>query len=327
MRNITYGEALREALISEMTNDESVFLIGEDIGVLGNVFGVTKDLLEKFGKKRVRNSPISEAAIAGAAVGSSMLGQRPVAEIMYIDFITIAMDQIINQAAKLRYMSGGKIKLPLVIRTQGGSGTGEAAQHSQSLEAFFMHIPGLIVVMPSTPYDAKGLLVSAIRDDNPVIFIEHKKLYPLKGFVPEEAYAIQLGKADIKCEGNDLTIVATSYMLYKIIYNVVPKLNEMGVKPEVIDPRTISPLDKYTIYNSVKKTNKLLIVQEAVAPCSFASDLSASVSEELQDYLDAPVKRLCGAFCPIPYNKSLEESVIPQENEIIVAVKELINYR
>lgn len=324
MRSITYSEALREALLNEMSRDEKVFLIGEDIGILGNVFGVTKGLLDKFGKKRVRNSPISEAAIAGSAVGSSMLGQRPVAEIMYIDFMTIAMDQIINQAAKMRYMSGGKVKLPIVIRTEGGAGTGEAAQHSQSLEAFFVHIPGLKVVMPSTPYDAKGLLISAIRDDNPVIFIEHKKLYPLKGAVPEEEYLIELGKADIKCEGEDLTIVATSFMLNKVINTVVPQLNKEGIRPEVIDPRTISPLDKETIFNSIKKTSKLLIVQEAVAPCSFASELSALVSDEILDYLDAPVKRLCGAFCPIPYNKKLEESVIPQEGDIIAAVKELL---
>lgn len=324
MRNITYCEALREALLNEMNRDEKVFLVGEDISVLGNVFGVTKGLLEKFGRKRVRNSPISEAAIIGAAVGSSMLGQRPVVEIMYIDFMTIAMDQIINQAAKLRYMSGGKINLPLVIRTQGGAGTGEAAQHSQSLEAFFMHIPGLKVVMPATPYDAKGLLISAIRDENPVIFIEHKMLYPLKGTVPKEEYSIKLGKADIKCEGNDLTIVSTSFMLYEIINYVVPQLNIEGIKPEVIDPRTISPIDKETIFNSVKKTGKLLIVQEAVGPCSFASELSALVSEEIIDYLDAPVKRLCGAFCPIPYNKKLEESIIPQNSDILMAVRELL---
>jgi len=319
---VTYAEALRQALYSEMKKDHNVILLGEDIGVLGNVFGVTKGFLDEFGCKRVRSTPISEAAIAGAAAGAAMLGLRPVAEIMYVDFTTMAMDQIINQAAKMRYMSGGKVKVPMVLRTQGGAGSGEAAQHSQSLEAFFVHVPGLKVVMPSTPYDAKGLLLSAIRDDNPVVFIEHKLLYPLKGEVPIEEYTIPLGKADIKKEGKDLTIVATSYMVQKVL-NVLPLLEKDGIQPEVIDPCTLSPLDTETIFQSIRKTHLLLIVQEAVAPSSFASELTALVSENMFDYLDAPVKRLCGLSVPIPYNKKLEDASIPSENDIVVAVRDI----
>ncbi len=322
MAYVTYAEALRQALYSEMKKDHNVILLGEDIGVLGNVFGVTKGFLDEFGCKRVRSTPISEAAIAGAAAGAAMLGLRPVAEIMYVDFTTMAMDQIINQAAKMRYMSGGKVKVPMVLRTQGGAGSGEAAQHSQSLEAFFVHVPGLKVVMPSTPYDAKGLLLSAIRDDNPVVFIEHKLLYPLKGEVPIEEYTIPLGKADIKKEGKDLTIVATSYMVQKVL-NVLPLLEKDGIQPEVIDPCTLSPLDTETIFQSIRKTHLLLIVQEAVAPSSFASELTALVSENMFDYLDAPVKRLCGLSVPIPYNKKLEDASIPSENDIVVAVRDI----
>ena len=319
---MTYAEALRQALYSEMKKDQNVILLGEDIGVLGNVFGVTKGFLDEFGCKRVRSTPISEAAIAGAAVGAAMLGLHPVAEIMYVDFTTMAMDQIINQAAKMRYMSGGKVKIPMVLRTQGGAGSGEAAQHSQSLEAFFVHVPGLKVVMPSTPYDAKGLLLSAIRDDNPVVFIEHKLLYPLKGEVPIEEYTIPLGKADIKKEGKDLTIVATSYMVQKAL-NALPLLEKDGIQPEVIDPRTLSPLDTETIFQSIRKTHLLLIVQEAVAPSSFASELAALVSENMFDYLDAPVKRLCGLSVPIPYSKKLEDASIPSENNIVAAVRDI----
>ncbi len=320
---ITYSEALRQALISEMKKNENVILLGEDIGVLGNVFGVTRGLLEMFGPRRVKSTPISEAAIVGAAVGAGLLGLRPVAEIMYIDFITMAMDQIINQAAKMRYMSGGRVKVPIVVRTQGGAGSGEAAQHCQSLEAFFVHVPGLKVAMPSTPYDAKGLLISAIRDDNPVIFIEHKLLYAAKGEVPENDYTVPFGKAKVRYEGKDITIVATSFMVSKVL-KVIPSLEEEGISPEVIDPLTLSPLDKDTIYNSVKKTGKLLIVHEAVAPCGFGAEISALVAEELFDYLDAPVRRLCSLNVPIPYNRKLEEAVIPSETQIVETVRNML---
>lgn len=320
---ITYSEALRQALISEMTKDENVILMGEDIGILGNVFGVTRGLLEMFGPRRVRSTPISEAAIVGAAVGAGLLGLRPVAEIMYIDFTTMAMDQIINQAAKMRYMSGGRVKVPIVVRTQGGAGSGEAAQHCQSLEAFFVHVPGLKVVMPSTPYDAKGLLISAIREENPVIFIEHKLLYSLKGEVPVEEYTIPLGKAEIKKEGKDLTIVATSYMLQKVL-NTLPLVEKEGIYPEVIDPRTLSPLDTETIFKSVRKTHHLLVVQESVAPASFAAELLALVNENVFDYLDAPPKRLCGLSVPIPYSKKLEDASIPSESDIVAAIKDIL---
>mgnify|MGYP005855282813 CR=1 FL=1 len=322
MAIMTYAEALRQALYYEMKNNHDVILLGEDIGVLGNVFGVTKGFLDEFGCKRVRSTPISEAAIAGAAVGAAMLGLRPVAEIMYVDFTTMAMDQIINQAAKMRYMSGGKVKVPVVLRTQGGAGSGEAAQHSQSLESFFVHVPGLKVVMPSNPYDAKGLLLSAIRDDNPVVFIEHKLLYPMKGEVPDEEYTIPLGKADIKKEGSSLTIVATSYMVHKVL-KTLPQLEKEGIYPEVIDPRTLSPLDTETIFQSVRKTHFLLVVQESIAPSSFASELIALVSENMFDYLDAPPRRLCGLSVPIPYNKKLEEASIPQEENILDTVRDI----
>ncbi|MCX6089102.1 MAG: alpha-ketoacid dehydrogenase subunit beta [Candidatus Atribacteria bacterium] len=323
MASLTYAEALRQALYSEMKKDPRVILLGEDIGVLGNVFGVTKGFLDEFGCKRVRSTPISEAAITGAAVGAAMLGLRPVAEIMYVDFTTMAMDQIINQAAKMRYMTGGKVKVPMVLRTQGGAGSGEAAQHCQSLEAFFVHVPGLKVVMPSSPYDAKGLLLSAIRDENPVIFIEHKLLYGLKEEVPEEEYTIPLGKAVVKKEGKDLTIVATSFMVQKVL-KALPFLEKEGIYPEVIDPRTLVPLDKETIYQSIQKTHFLLIVQEAASPCSFAAELAALVAEDMFDYLDAPLKRLCGLSTPIPYNKKLEDASIPNEENIITAVREIL---
>ena len=317
---MTFAEALRNALYIEMKKDSNVILLGEDIGVLGNVFGVTKGFLDEFGCKRVRSTPISEAAITGAAIGAAMLGMHPVAEIMYIDFTTMAMDQIINQAAKMRYMSAGKVKVPMVLRTQGGAGSGEAAQHCQSLESFFIHVPGLKVVMPSNPYDAKGLLLSAIRDENPVIFIEHKLLYPIKGEVPEEEYTIPLGKAEIKKEGKDLTIVATSFMLKKVL-NTLPIIENEGIYPEVIDPRTLSPLDTDTIFQSIQKTHHLLVVQESAAPASFAAELIAVVSENIFDYLDAPPKRLCGLSVPIPYSKKLEDASIPNENDIITAIR------
>ncbi|MBC7189325.1 alpha-ketoacid dehydrogenase subunit beta, partial [Candidatus Aerophobetes bacterium] len=255
MREITYREAIREALREEMRRDENVFLIGEDIAEFGGSYKVTLGLVEEFGKERVRNTPISESAIIGAAVGAAILGMRPVAEIMYIDFTTLAMDQIVNQAAKIKYMTGGQVKVPLVIRTQGGGGRSAAAHHSQSLEAWFFHVPGLKVVMPSTPYDAKGLLKAAIRDDNPVIYIEHKLLYAEKGFVPEEDYIIPLGKAEVKREGSDISIVATSLMVKKALL-AAEELDRERISCEVIDPRTLYPLDKDTIFSSVKKTGR-----------------------------------------------------------------------
>jgi len=324
MREITYAEAIREALRQEMRKDKNVFLIGEDLGIYGGAFGVTYGLLDEFGEERVRDTPISEAAIAGAALGAAITGMRPVAEIMFMDFTTIAMEQIVNQAAKIKFMFGGKAKVPMVVRTPAGSGTGAAAQHSQSLEAWFTHVPGLKVVMPSTPYDAKGLLISSIRDNNPIIFIEHKLLYKTTGEVPEEEYKIPLGVADIKRKGEDLTIVATSIMVQRAI-SASKELEKDGISVEIVDPRTLKPYDKKTIIECVKKTGKVIAVHEACKTGGFGAEIAAMISEsEAFDYLDAPIKRLGGLDIPIPYNRNLERHAVPQVEDIINAAKELI---
>lgn len=323
-REITYLEAVREAMSQEMRVNEDVFILGEDIGIYGGAFGVTRGMIEEFGPERVRNTPISEAAIAGAAVGSALTGMRPILELQFSDFITIAMDQMVNQAAKTRYMFGGKGKVPMVLRTPSGSGTGAAAQHSQSLEAWMAHIPGLKVVQPSTAYDVKGLLKAAIEDDNPVIFYEHKLLYRTSSPVPEEPYKIELGKADIKREGTDVTIVATAIMVHKALEAAV-QLEKEGISVEVIDPRTIVPLDKETIINSVKKTGRLIVVHEAVQRGGIGGEIVSIVAEsEAFDYLDAPIKRLGGKEVPIPYNPNLEKAAIPQVPDIIAAVRETV---
>ncbi|REJ13526.1 MAG: alpha-ketoacid dehydrogenase subunit beta [Caldibacillus debilis] len=327
MREITYLEAVREAMTQEMRRNEDVYLMGEDIGVYGGAFGVTRGMIEEFGPERIRNTPISEAAIAGAAVGSALTGMRPILEIQFSDFITIALDQIVNQAAKLRYMFGGKGKVPMVVRTPGGSGTGAAAQHSQSLEAWTVHIPGLKVVQPSTAYDAKGLLKAAIDDDNPVIFYEHKLLYKTKGHVPEEPYSIPLGKADIKREGKDVTIVATSIMVHRAL-EAAKELEKEGIDVEIVDPRTLVPLDEETIVRSVKKTGRVVIVHEAVKRGGIGGEIAGVIAEsEAFDYLDAPIKRLGGLPVPIPYNPKLEKAAVPQVPDIIKAVKETVHFK
>jgi len=323
VREITYREAIREALREEMRRDESVFLIGEDIAEFGGSYKVTLGLVEEFGKERVRNTPISESAIIGAAVGAAIAGMRPVAEIMYVDFTTLAMDQIVNQAAKIRYMTGGQVKVPLVIRTQGGGGRSAAAHHSQSLEAWFFHVPGLKVVMPSTPYDAKGLLKAAIRDDNPVIFIEHKLLYAEKGDVPEGDYLVPIGKANVKREGEDITIVATSFMVKKALL-AAEELDKEGISMEVVDLRTLSPLDKSIIFSSVRKTGKLLIVHEACEQGGIGGEIVAEVLKEIFDYLDAPIERLAAKNTPVPFAPNLERFVIPQVEDITAKVKEIL---
>ena len=323
-REITYLESVREAMSQEMRENEDVFILGEDIGVYGGAFGVTRGMIEEFGPERVRNTPISEAAIAGAAVGSALTGMRPILELQFSDFITIAMDQIVNQAAKTRYMFGGKGKVPMVLRTPAGSGTGAAAQHSQSLEAWMAHIPGLKVVQPSTAYDVKGLLKAAMDDDNPVIFYEHKLLYKTSSNVPEESYKIELGKADIKREGTDVTIVATAIMVHKAL-EAAEVLEKDGISAEVIDPRTIVPLDKETIIESVKKTGKLIVVHEAVKRGGIGGEIVGVIAEsEAFDYLDAPIIRLGGKEVPIPYNPNLEKAAIPQVPDIIAAVKKTV---
>ena len=323
MREIEYREAIREAVIEEMDKDKSVFLIGEDIGVYGGAFRAYKGLLEKYGPERVINTPISEIGIIGAGVGAALTGQRPITEIMFIDFTTLAMDQIVNQAAKIRYMTGDSLNVPMVIRTQGGAGRGVAAQHSQSLEAWFYHIPGLKVVMPATSYDVKGLLKTAIRDDNPVVFLEHKMIYLIKGEVPEEEYTIPFGEADIKREGSDITIVAYSNMLFKSL-EAAKELEKEGISCEVVDPRTLVPLDIDTIIDSVKKTGRLVVVTEACKRGSIASDISAKVTEKAFDWLDAPVKIVAGLNTPIPYNSNLEQASIPHKKDIVAAVKDII---
>lgn len=326
MREITYAQALREALREEMKRDESVILIGEDIGIHGGAFSVTKGLIEEFGPERVRNTPISEAGFVGAAIGAALTGLRPIAEIMYIDFSTIAMDQIVNQAAKLRFMTGGKTCVPLVLRTQGGAGRGNAAQHSQSLEAWYAHIPGLLVVMPSSPYDAKGLLKSSIRDNNPIIFIEHKLLYATKGEVPDEGqeYLVPIGKADIKRKGSDVTIVTWSLMVRKAL-SAAEMLAEDGIAAEVVDVRTLRPLDTETIVESVKRTGRCIVVHEACKTGGFGAEVVARVVEEAFDYLDAPVLRVAAADTPIPYSKTLEDWVIPSEADIVSAVRRVVD--
>ncbi len=322
MRKITYREALKEALREEMRRDPRVFLLGEDIAQFGGSYKVTQGLLDEFGPERVRNTPISEAAIVGAAVGAALTGMRPVAELMYVDFSGIAMDQIANQAAKNRYMFGGKALVPMVLRTQGGAGRSSAAQHAQSLEAWFIHIPGLKVVMPATPYDAKGLLKTAIRDDNPVIFIEHKLLYPETGEVPEEEYLVPLGVAEVKRAGEDVTVVAHSRMVH-LALRAADRLAAEGISCEVVDPRTLDPLDTSTILRSVEKTSRLVILQEAVAQCSFASEVAALVAEEALDCLDAPIRRVTALDTPMPFSPKLERFVLPSEERLIAAVREV----
>ncbi|MEN6402802.1 MAG: alpha-ketoacid dehydrogenase subunit beta, partial [Armatimonadia bacterium] len=305
MSNITYLRALNRALHEEMTRDDRVFVIGEDVAEAGGVWGVQKGLLARFGHRRVRQTPISECGFTGLAVGAAMTGLRPVVEIMYNDFITTCMDMVVNQAAKLRYMSGGQLRIPMVIHTPGGGGTAEAAQHSQCLEAWFAHVPGLKVVLPSTPYDAYGLLKTAIRDDNPVYFMEHRLLYDTKGEVPKEEFTIPFGQAAIRREGTDLTIVATLNMVQKCL-NVAEKLNER-VNVEVIDPRTLVPLDEETILASVQKTGRLLVVQEAATCGGFGSEIVRRVTEKPFNSLQAPPKVLGILDLPMPFSPPLEK--------------------
>jgi len=322
MRHITYREAIREALREEMKRDPSVFLIGEDIGLYGGVYAVTKGLLAEFGEKRVLDTPISEAVIVGAAAGAAVVGTRPVAEVMYVDFMTFCMDQIVNQAAKMRYMFGGKIKVPLVIRTQGGAGTFCAAQHSESLESWFIHVPGLMVVMPSTPYDAKGLLKSAIREDNVVIFIEHTLLYNTKGDVPEEEYLIPLGSAEKKREGTDVTIIAYSRMVLTAL-EAADELAKEGISAEVVDLRSLSPLDMDTVIASVKKTGRVAICEADCKTGGMGAEIMAQITERAFDFLDAPPVRIAGKDTPIPYSPVLEGKAVPGKDDIVRAVREL----
>ncbi|UCH31789.1 MAG: alpha-ketoacid dehydrogenase subunit beta [Candidatus Bathyarchaeota archaeon] len=324
MREITYRDALREALSEEMQKDETVFLLGEDIGrCWEGAFKVTKGLAEKFGDERVRDTPISESAIVGAAVGAAITGMHPIVEIMFGDLTTLAMDQIANQAAKIRYMFGGQVEVPLVVRTPFGGGVNIAAHHSQSLEAWFMHIPGLLVALPSTPYDAKGLLKTAIRGGDPVMFCEHKLLYPIKGLIPDEDYTVPFGVAEVRSEGKDVTIFATSFMIHKAL-EAARMLKKEGVSVEVMDPRTLVPLDKAKLISSVQKTGRLVIVSEGCKTAGVTAEIAAVVAEEAIDYLDAPIKRVAEPDTPIPFSPPLERYVLPNEKRIIKAVREII---
>jgi pyruvate/2-oxoglutarate/acetoin dehydrogenase E1 component len=322
-RMLTYAEAIQEALDQEMTRDPAVYVLGEDVAIWGNLFGCTKGLLQKYGKDRVRDTPISEAALMGCTVGSAAAGLRPVAEIMYIDFISIALDQIINHAARWHQLSGGKVKVPLVVRTQGGVGFRNSSQHSQSLENWFVNIPGLVVVMPSTPYDVKGLLKAAVRDDNPVIFIEHKAMYRTKGIVPVEDYVVPLGKAEVKRTGSELTIVATSWMVLHALA-AAEELAKQGISVEVVDPRTLYPMDEATICDSVRKTGHCLVVVEAPAAGGFSGEIASVVMERCFSDLKKPVKRLCGMRTGVPYDKDLERAVVPSAADVVREARALL---
>ncbi len=322
-RLLTYREAIQEAMQEEMRRDGGVFLLGEDIGLHGGPYKATKRLYEEFGDSRIMDTPISESAIAGVAMGAAMAGLRPIAEIMYIDFMTLCMDQVVNQIAKARYMSAGQIELPLVIRTQGGAGRSSAAQHSQSLEAWFIHVPGLKVVMPSTPYDTKGLLKTAIRDNDPVVFIEHKSLYGISGEVPPVEYLIPFGQADIKHTGKDVTIITYSRMVH-VSKEAADELEETGTSVEVIDLRSLNPLDIETIVESVKKTHRVIIVEEDCKTGGVGAEIGFCINEHVFDYLDAPMVRVACRDIPIPYAPNLEGEALPDKISIIKAVRAMI---
>jgi pyruvate dehydrogenase E1 component beta subunit len=323
MRKITYLEAIREALRQEMTLDEKVFILGEDVGAFGGCFGVTAGLLEEFGEDRVRDTPISESAIMGAALGSALMGLRPVPELMFVDFTPVCMDYLTNQAPKVRYMCGGQVeKLPLVVRTTSGGWIRAAGQHSQSLEGWFTQVPGLKVVMPGTPYDAKGLLTAALRDNNPILFIEHKVLYGAEGPVPEEEYVVPLGTADIKRDGTDITLITYSLMLQKTLA-AAEELAAAGINAEVVDLRTLSPLDHETLAQSVQKTHKAVVVQEAYESAGVASLVIKSLMESSFDYLDAPIKTVAAPDTVIPFSPPLEDAMLPDEAKIVQAAKEI----
>ncbi len=327
VRELTYAQAIQEAMTIAMEADENVVLMGEDIGVYGGAFQVTGDLVHRFGEDRVMDTPISELGGAGVAVGAALTGLKPIFEFQFSDFATLAMEQIVNQAAKIRYMLGGEVGVPLVMRFPSGSGTGAAAQHSQSLEAWLAHVPGLKVVQPSTPHDAKGLLLAAIADPDPVMIYEHKLLYKSKGPVPEGHYTVPIGKAEVRRIGRHLTIVATSIMVHRALEAAVELARE-GVEAEVIDLRSLRPMDTATIVASVQKTGKLLTVYEGVKTLGIGAEISAAIAEsEAFDYLDAPIMRLGGAECPIPYNPELEKLAVPQVPSILAAAGALAGGR
>jgi pyruvate/2-oxoglutarate/acetoin dehydrogenase E1 component len=319
MPELSYREAVRDALSTAMRQDDDVFIMGEDIAEMGGSMGVTQGMLDEFGPERVRNTPISEAAIVGTGIGAAMQGMRPVVEIMYEDFLTLSAEQVINQAAKHRYMSGGQVKVPLTIRTQGGAGWSPGAQHAQQLEAWFVHIPGLKVVFAATPSDVRGLLYTSIYEDNPVIFFEHRTLYGIKEEVPDELEPIPLGQARVHREGEDVTVVATGRLVHEALA-AAEQAEEQGVSVEVVDPRTLQPLDEAAIVNSVKKTNRAVVAHEAVTKMGFGAEVAAVVQYQAFDWLDAPIERVGAKFTPLPFAPVMEEWVIPHADDVLQAV-------
>jgi pyruvate/2-oxoglutarate/acetoin dehydrogenase E1 component len=317
---LSYREAVRDAMSEAMRRDDDVFIMGEDIAEMGGSMGVTQGMLEEFGPERVRNTPISEMAIVGAGVGAAIAGMRPIVEVMYQDFLTLAMEQLVSQAAKHRYMSGGQVKVPLTVRTQGGAGWSPGAQHAQQLEAWFVHVPGLKVVFASTPEDVRGLLWSSIYDDNPILFFEHRTLYGIKGEVPKEIEPIELGKARIHREGDDVTVVATGRLVHEAL-GAAKAAEEEGISVEVLDPRTLLPLDDDAIVASVQKTNRCVVAHEAIVRMGFGAEIAALVQEKAFDYLDAPVERVGAKFAPLPFAPVMEEYVVPHEQDVLAAIK------
>jgi len=320
---LSYREAVRDAMSTAMRRDDDVFIMGEDIAEMGGSMGVTQGMLEEFGPERVRNTPISEMAIVGAGIGAAIAGMRPIVEIMYQDFTTLAMEQIVSQAAKHRYMSGGQIKVPITIRTQGGAGWSPGAQHAQQLEAWFVHVPGLKVVFPSTPEDVRGLLWSSIYEDNPIVFFEHRTLYGIKGEVPDEIDPIEIGKARIHREGEDVTVVATGRLVHESL-KAAEQAAEEGISVEVFDPRTLQPLDEDALIASVQKTNRAVVAHEAVTRMGWGAEVAAVVQEKAFDYLDAPVARVGAKFTPIPFAPVMEEWVVPHAKDVLAAIKKTV---
>ena len=323
MPEMTYREAVRDALVEAMRADDDVFIMGEDIAEMGGSMAVTQGLLDEFGPERVRNTPISEMAIVGAGIGAAMAGMRPVVEIMYEDFLTLSLEQIVNQAAKHRYMSGGQVKVPLTIRTQGGAGWSPGAQHAQQLEAWLVHIPGLKVVFPSTPEDVRGLLWTAIHDDNPVVFFEHRLLYPVKGEVPTEIEPIPLGKARTIREGTDVTVIAMGPLVHRAL-EAAQRAEEDGISVEIIDPRTLQPLDEDALVASVKKTNRVVVAHEAVTRMGFGAEVAAVLQYKAFDYLDAPIERVGAKFAPLAFAPVMEQFIIPQVDDVLAAINRTV---
>jgi pyruvate dehydrogenase E1 component beta subunit len=321
---ITYREAVREAMVLAMREDPDVFIMGEDIAEMGGSMGVTQGMLQEFGSERVRNTPISEMAIVGAGIGAAMQGMRPIVEIMYQDFTTLAMEQIVNQAAKHRYMSGGQLKVPLTIRTQGGAGWSPGAQHAQQLEAWFVHVPGLKVVFPSIPVDARNLLWTSIYDDNPVLFFEHRLLYPVKGEVPEEVEPLEFGKGRVHREGEDVTVVATGRMVHESLKAAEQAAAEDGISVEVWDPRTLLPLDEDGLVASVAKTHRCVVAHEAVVRMGWGAEVAAVLVERAFDELDAPIERVGAKFCPLPFAPVMEQWVVPHAADVLAAIRRTV---